>query len=523
MTPHSCMHMTSSKHDSVFELIRSMSKAEKRNFKLYATRLAGNQEAKFLSLFDCMDALDEYDEGKILQRCPIKKEQLPNMKAHLYKQILVSIRLLDVQRSLPMQLREMIDFAGILYDKGLYRQSSKQLEKAREQAETAEQFSALIEISDMQKRIESLTISRSIASWSGAVSRRTQKVCEQVSRINDLSNVSMQLYSLYLKLGYARTQKDIDLIEQVFAPQLRQYDSQTLSFTEKVHYYQAMAWYHYIRHDLLNCYRCACRWTALFDREPRMKELMYDFYLRGYSRLLEGLFLLRSYKRFVKRLEDFYQEIAGLDVLNDNARMIAGQIWYSNLINRHFYEGTFSEGVNLVPRIERFLATFGALDIRYRMLIYYKIACLYFGNGDYAKCMEYLARVIRTRDPQIRRDLQCYARILNLICSYESGMDYNIDYQIRSVYVFLVKMNDMQQVQQEMMAFLKRVNSLFEADFKEEFRKLYKKLKPFENHPYERRTFYYLDVLSWLQSKLDGVSVAEVIRRRFLKEVGEAE
>ena len=135
--------------------------------------------------------------------------------------------------------------------------------------------------------------------------------------------------------------------------------------------------------------------------------------------------------------------------------------------------------------------------------------------------MEYLAKVIRTRDPQIRRDLQCYARILNLICSYESGMDYNIDYQIRSVYVFLVKMNDMQQVQQEMMAFLKRVNSLFEADFKEEFRKLYEKLKPFENHPYERRTFYYLDVLSWLQSKLEGVPVAEVIRRRFLAETGE--
>ena len=69
-----------------------------------------------------------------------------------------------------------------------------------------------------------------------------------------------------------------------------------------------------------------------------------------------------------------------------------------------------------------------------------------------------------------------------------------------------------------MMAFLKRVNSLFEADLKEEFRKLYEKLKPFENHPYERRTFYYLDVLSWLQSKLEGIPVAEVIRRRFLAE-----
>ena len=86
------MAATPNKQEPVFELIRSMSKAEKRNFKLYATRLAGNQEAKFLTLFDCLDSLDEYDEKRILQRCPIKKEQLPNMKAHLYKQILVSMR-----------------------------------------------------------------------------------------------------------------------------------------------------------------------------------------------------------------------------------------------------------------------------------------------------------------------------------------------------------------------------------------------------------------------------------------------
>ena len=126
------MNIVTGKQESVYDLIRSMSKAEKRNFKLYATRLSGNQEAKFISLFDCMDALDEYDETKILQRCPIKKEQLPNMKAHLYKQILVSIRLLDAQRTVPIQLREQIDFARILYDKGLFRQSTKILEKAKE-------------------------------------------------------------------------------------------------------------------------------------------------------------------------------------------------------------------------------------------------------------------------------------------------------------------------------------------------------------------------------------------------------
>ena len=171
--------------------------------------------------------------------------------------------------------------------------------------------------------------------------------------------------------------------------------------------------------------------------------------------------------------------------------------------------------------MERYIRDYGTeLDIHHRMVLCYKIACLYFGHGDYRKCMDYLGRIISTRDPRIHRDLQCYARILNLIASYEAGIDYNLDYQVRSVCLFLVKMNDMHQVQQEIMAFLKRLNSMYATNLKEELRQLYERLKPLEHHPFERRTFYYLDILSWLESKQKGSSVAEIIRRRFLEENG---
>ena len=184
-------------------------------------------------------------------------------------------------------------------------------------------------------------------------------------------------------------------------------------------------------------------------------------------------------------------------------------------------ESAIAEGVEMIPEVERFLRDCESqLNIHHRMVLCYKIACLYFGNGDHRKCMEYLGRIIGTRDPQIRRDLQCYARILNLIASYEAGIDYNLDYQVRSVYLFLIKMNDMQQVQRAIMAFLKRLNSMYETTLKDELRQLYRRLKPLEHHPYERRTFYYLDILSWLESKLKGVPVAEVIRQRFLQQNG---
>lgn len=54
-----------------------MSKAEKRNFKLYATRLAGNQEAKFLTLFDCLDSLDDTTKSASCSAARSKRSSCP--------------------------------------------------------------------------------------------------------------------------------------------------------------------------------------------------------------------------------------------------------------------------------------------------------------------------------------------------------------------------------------------------------------------------------------------------------------
>lgn len=509
------------KHENVFDLVKSMSKAEKRNFKLYATRLAGNEQAKFIVLFDHLDSVDEYDEGKVLEKCPITKQQLPNMKAHLYKQILVSIRLLSVNHSIPMQLREQLDFARILYDKGLYRQSTKILEKVHAQAEQMHQHTILLDIIHFEKQIETINVAKDMGSKAEALAAQVDAVNGNIDVMNHLSTTALQLYSLHQKLGYARSQKDKDLITSYFWSKLDLFANKKMSFMEQLYYYEAMAWYYYIKHNFVMSYKYACRWVALFDREPRMKEILYDSFLKGFSRLLEGLYMMRKYHKFVDRLDQFGDVCELVAELNDNAVMLSRQTLLENRMNRHFLEGSFDEGVLVVRDVDAYVGKFSRqISQNNKMLLYYKAACLFFGNGNYSKCMEYLSKVTSTRDPQIRRDLQCYAKILLLICSYELGLDHNMEYQIRSVYSFLVKMNDMHEVQKEMLSFLKRLNTIYESDLGGELRKLYERLKTLESHPYERRSFYYLDVISWLESKITGASVGEIIRQNFRKEFG---
>jgi hypothetical protein len=505
------------KQDAVFDLVHSMSKAEKRNFKLYATRLEGNQDAKFLALFDAFDSLDEYNEEKILKKCPVRKEQLANMKAHLYRQILVSIRLLNVQHNVGMQIREQIDFSRILYDKGQYRASLRHLDRARELAAAGEEHTLALQVIEAQKAIESFFLPRSMNNRSSVLSRAADRQVQIVSNVNELSNLANALYSLHLKLGYVRSEKDIEVIDRHYKPILDKYGGQALTFSEKIYYYQAAVWYNYIRHDFARSFRYARRWLDAYDAFPQMKQRLYDNFLKGLSRLLEGLFLAGSHRRYAQTLARLESNGPAICSLNLNAEILYRQVESVARINLHYMEGTFAEGVRLVPEIEWHLKKYAAhIDLHHRMLFDYKIACLYFGAADYKKCMEYLQRVIAARDPQVRRDLQCYARILHLIASYEAGLDYNLDYQIRSTYAFLVKMNDLHAVQRELIAFLKRLQTVYADGFKSELIRLYERLLPYTTHPYERRTFFYLDLISWLESKIRNVPVAEVIRGKFL-------
>lgn len=74
------------------------------------------------------------------------------MKAHLYRQLLSSLRLIKNENNIDIQLHEQMDFARILYNKGLYLQSLKVLDKLKELARENNQFTYLQQVLFFEKR-----------------------------------------------------------------------------------------------------------------------------------------------------------------------------------------------------------------------------------------------------------------------------------------------------------------------------------------------------------------------------------
>lgn len=508
--------MSKPESDPLFALIKSLTKAEKRQFKLYATPSTGEKDLKFVKLFDALDQMEEYDEKLIRKKAPgINIAQLSNIKGHLYKKILKSLRLLEINQSEDIEIRENIDYARVLYNKGLYKQSLKILDKIKVKAKESHEYALQLEIIDFEKLIEGQYITRSVDNRAEELGQEASELTVRLARSHEFSNLALSLYGLYLKLGSARNESDFKVVSRFFYRKLPDYQENELSFFEKLHLYQSLVWYNYIILDFVKCYRYAQAWVNLFHQHPDMKQNKPDLYVKGLHNLLAALFNIQHHRKFVEILD----EIGSLRQLsiNENVNTLVFIYYYNNKINQHFMEGRFSEGLYLVDEVIDGLQNIESRIDQHRWLVfYYKIACLYFGSGDNRSAVKYLNMIINFRDSNLREDIQCFARILNLIAHYELGNNDLLEYQIKSTYRYLVKMDNLQKVQKEIIKWLRRTPQMRENEVRTAFIDLKERLAAISQEKFEVRPYLYLDIVSWLESKIEGKSVQEIIRRKFL-------
>lgn len=502
--------------NSLTALIHSLSKSEKRQFKLYTGRLQSNKSTKYLELYDVIEKTKNLTDDVILSKTSITRKQLPNVRTNLYDHLLKSLRLSPHLQTTPIQLREQLDFATILYNKGLYKQSLSLLDKAKKQALDLDEKTTAYEIVEFEKVIESQYITRSLDSRANNLAISAKDLSIQNVLTSKLSNLSLQIYSFLLKNGYAKNEDDYLKTKTYFHYHLPTYSDEHLGFREKLFLYMANLWYSLVIQDFRSGYRYATKWVELFENNPKMMYAYPVYYLKGKNYLIESLFYLRYYSKFKQHLSEL-ENISNNEKLitNSNTKTLAFLYTRYNQINQHFLTGDFISGLNEISRIENELKSFESqIDSHHVMVFYYKIASIYFGAGNYKACIYYLDKIVNNKELGMRQDLLCYSRLLKLITHFEDGQDANLEELIRSTFKFLIKMDDLHQVQAEIIVFLRKLKTILPSELTKAFAELHSNLKELENHPYEKRSFLYLDIISWLESKITNKGIHTIIQEK---------
>ena len=508
--------MTTDIKDNLFVLIKSLTKSEKRQFKLYVGRMDSNEDSKFLNLFNLLDKMRKYDEKKIIESNIVTKQQLSNLKAHLYKQILISLRLNPQHKNVKLHIRSQIDFATILYQKGLYKQSLKILDKVKSYALKYDENTSAYEIVEFEKLIESLYVTRSLTNRTDELVTQTNHLKQLNDVSSSLSNISLQLYEKLIKAGYAKSDSESKEIKSIFDEKIKYYIPENLGFREKLIYYQSWVWYSLLAQDFLSSYKYASKWIDTFNNKPEMINIHPVYYLKGYNFLLEALSLIKYPSKFKNSLDDMIEVVEDESFpVNQNLNALIFLYKYNNLFNLHVLEGTFKESIKIIPEvIDGIEKNKNFIDQHHIMLLYYKIACMYFTVDEFDKCIKYTSLIMRNKNIKMREDLQCFTRILNLIAHWEAGLDFNLDKIIKETYNYLEKLNDLHEVQKTILKYLNGLENIYPGEIKGFLRNLYNELKKYEDDPYEKRAFLYLDIISWLESKIDRKPLQNIIKEK---------
>jgi len=500
--------------DDLFQLIKSLDQSEKRYFKIFATmHIKSSDENKYIMLFDAIDKQSEYDEAEIRKKFKNEKflNQLHVAKNYLYNNILKSLRLFHSERSKLNELMDILRDVQILYEKSLYKQCRKLLDKAKKIAYTYEKHSHILAVLDWEK-----TLARTSA-YANTEEKdllgfydEINETMEKLRNINEYWKLTMNSFLLRKKQGEIRDKAELKKFNEIIKHPLLQSENKATSFQSRTFYFNIKGLYYFTNKDYKNLLNHCKKLVDLLEANPLlMKE---DNYIASLYNLLLVQIELRQYDdalNTIKKLRDF----------KSNSTAMQTRIFvtsYDTEINLYLRTGEFEKGIPLIKEIEEGLKKFGEkLNKESEALFSFNIAYLYFGLGEYNNSLNWINKIINDKELTVREDIQCFARILNLLVHYELGNYDLIEYIMKSTRRYLSNKNKLNKFE---LITLNYIRKLINADIDDDKMYIYsewkKELNAISDDILEIKAFEYFDFLSWLESKQGKKSFAQVVKEK---------
>jgi hypothetical protein len=106
---------------------------------------------------------------------------------------------------------------------------------------------------------------------------------------------------------------------------------------------------------------------------------------------------------------------------------------------------------------------------------------------------------------------------MHLLAHYELGNDMIMESLTRSVYRFMAKMKNLTAVEEAIIGFLRKTQNVPSRQLKPELIKLLDQVKVLEKNRHQTRSFAYLDIVSYLESKVQGKPMSVVLSEKHKK------
>lgn len=497
----------------LFKLIKSLSKREKIYFKTHL-KAAERGVPVYLRLFDFIDNQKQSDDGKILARFKeFNIQRLSAQKKYLQERILEQASYLN--GGFIKTISDLLVKADVLYDKCLYKQSMAFVTKAKSIAVKFELFPELLSILNFERKlIVNVTPDAALLEKKYKISYNEKEVVlKNISDIDTCQKLNDKIFIFHYTQSRVRDVEKQKMLNKFLDDPLIKRSPNGLSLRAKELLFAAKGVLFQTINDNANCYK----W---FKEKLRVTELLSQkglFFKENYIKTLNNLMLPCLFTRKYKEARQTLEKLKQVKAMEKTLDGLKYDYIYTNTIFLHLATFQYKKVTLLDNEIESAFTRFGdIISNRRKAVIWFYLAFAFFCENDLGRSRKVCQKIINNINILEARDFVSAARILLLIIYYESVELTFMQSLVRNTYRFFKKSEQLYKTEKLMLAFMKKdiysINSL-EGE-KRAFLTLKDRLDEIIKDPLEQNFLRIFDVLSWINSKVKGISLAEVMKNK---------
>ena len=520
--------MSTKVKEALFELIKSLSKSEKRYFKLLSSRHTIGDENNYVKLFDFIDKQTAYDEEAIFNE--FKNEAFLHRfsitKKRLYDHVLSALDAYHSTNSVDAQLFKMMHSADILFNKSLYDQCARILRSAEKLAEKNNRFTLLAEISRKNKRlVENNAYSNYSHSDFEAIEKSDAVILETITCYNLLWKVKSDLFVHLSRKGKARNQEECEAFDSIIKQLPQNLIVSEGVFDNYYLYHHIYSAYYFSIGNFLKCFSHIKLNLENFEKN----ELAIEQNLNTYFSLLtngiyvsEKLGLINESKRLLLALKAIPSKFAS--VMNEDMEIKLFASTCSIELSLLTNNGDLKKAELLFPIIENGLLKFGdKISSVRRAFIVFKMASIQLGLGNFSVALKMINRILNDSDLDESEDILSFTHLLDLLIHLDLKHEQLLPYALKNTQRFLKSRNRLYSFEKAFLQFVsKRIKCKNELDAEILWEELHSELSAIKDDTFEGVALEYFDFRTWAESKFKKQAFVELIKRKELNRLKHA-
>ena len=508
--------------DSLFELIKNLSKSEKRYFKLKSNQHTLGDENNYIALFNYLDSKDEYKEEEL--RAHFAGEAFLNRfsitKKRLYDNILNALDQYHTNHSVEANLHKMLHSFDILYQKSLYDQSYKILRSAEKLAEKNDLHNILNEVYRKYKKLyETQNYQKLGSDHLEEIYLKDLANTDRIDLYNKLWNIKSRLFMDLNRKGAPRTNAEFGRYIELSNEVIKSVEGKHLFFEVNYLYFHILSASHFACQNYIECGINLENNIRLFEKENHK---IQDYPHTYMSILTNALYVFEKLKEKLK-VQEVYQKLTALKIsfINNSNSDLKIKLFSSITsieMNMLLKKGEIDKALVLVSSIDEFVSEYNEkLSFPRTAYLLYQSGIAHLTNKNFKEAQKSMNSILTHPLIDEKEDIVNFALLIDLLIHLELNKHEYLSYAVKNVRRTLVRRNRLFRYEGIFLSMISKiinVNDPFEHEIL--LRNVEVELKKLRSDEIEEQAFEYFDLQAWISHKLKSKPLSDVIREKYL-------